>query len=199
MKAKKLTALLLLFALFSNSLAAQTQAQADTREQARQADDRENWPQWMRNLRRWEIVAFGSIPFTMFFTTIGMDLYRWQRESGMDWQQRQYAPWPIKSSGAVPMTDGEIITTISIAAALSAAIAIADYFIVRGIRRREAQRAEILQPGSIVITRVPLTIETVVNDEPLPRSEWVLGTTRPAFPFPSLATLNFDPPPEDEP
>ena len=152
---KKAIALSLLFALSAAGLAAQTDAVSDP--------NRDNWPPLFRYLRRSEIVAFGSFPFTMFFTTIGMDLFRWHRETGMDWAQRQYAPWPIRAAGAVPMADREARITIAIAAGLSVAIAIADHFVFRARRQRDARRAQAIPPGAITIIRAPLTEEPPEN------------------------------------
>lgn len=149
---KRLTALLLIFALPAANVVAQAAY-------APPGSDREHWPQWLRDARRWEIVAFGSFPFTMFFSGIGVNMYRWHRETGMDWSRRQYAPWPITSSGAVPMTGREVGMTVAIAAGLSVGIAIADHFIVRARRQRAARRAEAIPAGAVIITRTPLIEE----------------------------------------
>ena len=140
-------ALLFLFVFSGGVLAAQTQAEESGR------------PAWLRDIRRYEIVALGSFPFTMFFSTIAMDLHRWNRETGMDWARRQYAPWPIKASGAVAMTDDEQRATIFIAAGLSVTIALVDHFVVRSRRQRERRRAEAIPAGIVIITRTPLEAE----------------------------------------
>ena len=111
---------------------------------------------WLRDIRRWEIVAFGSFPFTMFFATMGMNFHRWNRETGMDWGRREYAPWPLTSAGAVSMTDAEQRRTIFIAIGLSAGVAVADHLIQRNRRERERRRAEAIPAGTIIITRTPL-------------------------------------------
>jgi len=146
MVARKMPLALLLLAVCAAGLCAQT-GDSDEGEDTR--------PLWLRDLRRWEIVAFGSFPFTMFFTTIGMDLYRWHRESGMDWGQRQFAPWPVKSAGAVAMTDAEQRNTILMAAGLSLTIAFVDHFLERGRRKRERRREEAIPSGTIIINRTP--------------------------------------------
>jgi len=146
--------LLLLLAFSAVNLMAQTTTTPD-------ADETSNRPLWLRDLRRWEIVAFGSFPFTMFFSTIGMDMYRWHRETGMDWGRREYAPWPITAAGGAAMTDEEHRRTIFIAIGLSAGVAIADHFIQRGRRERERRRAEAIPAGTVLIIRTPL-----FEDEP---------------------------------
>jgi len=90
-----------------------------------------NSPQWVKDLRRGEIVFFGTVPFTVFFTRFFFDLYR----MGMnDWDQR-YAPWPFQSAGAVQMTSNELAIMFSIAASVSLGLSIVDHIIVRNKRK----------------------------------------------------------------
>jgi hypothetical protein len=123
-------------------------------------------PQWVKDLRRWEIVAFGSIPFTMLTATFAMDMYRWSDANGMDFSDegRRYAPWPIKSAGAVLMNNKEQETVFIIAGSLSAAIAIADQIIIQVKRQKARKRAEAIPVGSTIITRKPWPEETAVQD-----------------------------------
>ncbi|MDR2551605.1 MAG: hypothetical protein LBD31_00340 [Treponema sp.] len=92
-------------------------------------------PRWVKDLRRGEIVAFGSLPITMFFTALFMDLYRCAVH---DWDRR-YAPWPAKAAGAVPMETGELRIMIGIAVSFSLIITVADYLVVRHRRNRAAE------------------------------------------------------------
>ena len=121
-----------------------------------------NVPQWVKDLRRWEIVAFGSFPFTLLTATFGMDMRRWSQANGMSMSSegRRYAPWPLKSAGAVAMENREQGITISIAASLSIAIAVADLIIVQVKRSNARKRAESLPVGTTIITRTPWDEET---------------------------------------
>jgi len=114
-------------------------------------------PQWVRDLRRWEIVAFGSIPFAMFTASFGMDMYRWDKANGMDWSDsgRRYAPWPLKSAGAIAMEPKEIETTLLIAAGLCVTAAFVDLIITQIKRAKERKRAEVLPQNATTITRTP--------------------------------------------
>lgn len=114
-------------------------------------------PQWVRDLRRWEIVAFGTFPFSMFTVTFITDMYRWSQANGMDFSNegRRYAPWPLKSAGAIAMDSWEIERTITIAACLSVAIAVTDLIIVQIKRHKERKRVEALPVGTTIITRTP--------------------------------------------
>lgn len=115
------------------------------------------FPQWAKDLRRWEIVAFGSFPFTMFLTTFAMDTRRWIDQNGMDWSEsgRRYAPWPLKTAGAIDMTNKEHETTLIVAASVSVALAFTDLIIVQIKRHKERRRAESLQTGNVIINKTP--------------------------------------------
>ena len=88
-------------------------------------------PQWVKDLRRGEIVFFGTMPVTVFFTRTIMGLVRMGQHN---WDQR-YAPWPFQSAGAVAMTNQELIRMFSIAASVSLVISLADHLVVRNKRK----------------------------------------------------------------
>jgi hypothetical protein len=117
--------------------------------------DTSEFPQWAKDLRRGEIVAFGAFPFAFFFTTISMDLYR-SATHGWD---RRYAPWPAKPAGSIDMTKDEQILTLSIAAGGAVLIALTDYAIVRYKRNKAEQRSRELPAGTPIIIRTPLNGE----------------------------------------
>ena len=121
-----------------------------------------NIPQWVKDLRRWEIVAFGSIPFTMFTATFAMDMNRWSKANGMSFSDegRRYAPWPLKSAGAISMERKEQETVFIIAAGLSVAIAMADLAIVQIRRQIARKKAEALPVGTTIIIQKPWSEET---------------------------------------
>jgi hypothetical protein len=109
------------------------------------------FPQWALDLRRFDIIMFGSFPFTYWFASTGMDLYR---SSQHNWDTR-YAPWPVKSAGAVNMTKDEYMITLACAAGGSILAALVDHIIVRVKRNRAAREAARLAPGEVIITRTP--------------------------------------------
>jgi hypothetical protein len=125
--------------------------------------DTSEFPLWAKDLRRAEIVAFGSFPFTVFFATFAMDTWRCYSH---DWDPL-YAPWPAKPPGAINMTQDELQTTIMIAAIVSAAIAVTDFSIVQIKRYQERKRMKNLPAASpITITQKP-----AAEPEPEPESE----------------------------
>ncbi|MCL2127501.1 MAG: hypothetical protein FWH38_04545 [Treponema sp.] len=151
--------------------------------------DTSGFPQWAKDLRRWEIVTFGSFPFTMFTATFAMDMYRWSQANGMDFSDvgRQYAPWPLKSAGAKAMEGKEVEHTITIAAGLSVAVAFADLIIVQIKRYKARKRIEALPVGTTIITRTAWGEET--HDEEPENGESGGGELIPAEPEPPSSPL----------
>jgi hypothetical protein len=98
-------------------------------------------PQWVKDLRRAEIVAFGSLPLTIFWTSFAIDMYRYGTH---DWDTR-YAPWPIKSSGAIDMTTSEMKMMFGIAISSSVLLAVADHIIVRYKRSKKRSVEPVIQ------------------------------------------------------
>ncbi|MDR1248359.1 MAG: hypothetical protein LBK63_03555 [Treponema sp.] len=109
------------------------------------------FPQWVLDLRRTEIIAFGSFPFMMFFSILGMDLYR---SATHDWDSRYY-PWPAKGPGAIEMNTDEHLLTLGIAASGSLIFALADHLIVRYKRARAEKQRLDLPEGDVIILRRP--------------------------------------------
>jgi hypothetical protein len=107
----------------------------------------EEFPLWAKDLRRAEIVALGSFPFSMFFTTFAMDTVRYFDHE----KDLRYAPWPFKAAGAINMNRNELKTTLAIALSVSAAIALADFTIVKVKRYQAEQRARQLPDGTPII------------------------------------------------
>jgi hypothetical protein len=96
----------------------------------------EEFPQWAHDLRRGEIIAFGSLPFTLFFVKTAIDSFRY---ADNDWDRR-YAPWPLKSTGAIEMDEGQRIAALVAAGVGSVLLAVVDHIIVK-IRRNSAEKA----------------------------------------------------------
>jgi len=128
-------------------------------------------PQWVKDLRRWDIIAFGLFPFSMFFTTFFTDLVRWYNAGDAPFSDNRYAPWPIKSAGAVEMTTQEFQRTILIAAGVSVTVALVDMLIVQLRRRNERRRIESMPSGSIVIQRVPINAQEQELEQELEDNE----------------------------
>lgn len=100
----------------------------------------EEFPSWVHELRRAEIVFFGSLPFTLFFTFEAYDLGRYLA-SGFDADgfDALLAPWPFRSAaeigaGYTPAEKGWLIAS---ALAASLGVAAADWLIVHWPEWRE--------------------------------------------------------------
>ncbi len=87
--------------------------------------DKDEFPLWLQDLRRGEIIFFGSIPFTLFFSFEFFDLYRYFTNE----MNPAYNPWPFRSYNYVPYTDEEKIGVLIASLSASLSIAIADYFL----------------------------------------------------------------------
>jgi len=150
--------------------------------------DTTGFPQWAKDLRRWEIVAFGSFPFTMFYTTFCIDMRRWSDANGMDMSEegRRYAPWPLKSAGAVLMDRKEFETVLKIAACASVGIAFTDLIIVQIKRYKARKKAESLPAGTTIITRTPWPEEAPPEaDNATDEDAAQAGTVTPEQPVPA--------------
>ncbi|MDR2369881.1 MAG: hypothetical protein LBD71_00250 [Treponema sp.] len=122
------------------------------------------FPQWSKDLRRAEIVAFGSFPFTMFIVTTIMDTMRY---SNHGWDQR-YAPWPLKGSGAIDMSAEEHKMAMMYAAVGSLAFAFTDFIIVQIKRSSARKKAGYLPPGTPIIIHTPLSGDKAAETEDAP-------------------------------
>jgi hypothetical protein len=125
-------------------------------------------PQWVKDIRRWEIVLFGSFPFSMFTVTFATDMVRWNDANSLSFDDMRYAPWPLKSAGAVGMTSEEHVRTITLAVGLSAVVAFTDLIIVQVKRHKARKRAESLPAGTTIIIRTPLPEEPAAREQEEP-------------------------------
>jgi hypothetical protein len=122
-----------------------------------QTEEKDEFPQWARDLRRADIITFGVFPFTFFLGSVIVDTYRFSQH---DWDSR-YAPWPV---GSVSRTTKEHVAAISVAAGGAVLVAVADYFIQRAKRERAAQAAARMAPSDPVIIRTPWPPEGEAED-----------------------------------
>ena len=154
---KKIFFLIVLFSLLFNAAhKAEAQALSATKPTESTFNSSE-LPQWAKDLRRFDIITFGIFPFSMFFVTTVTDLIRWKDANNFNFSEegRRYAPWPLKSAGAVEMTNDEFTRTLYIAAGVSAGFALIDLLIVNIKRANERKRIESRPSGSYEIIKTP--------------------------------------------
>jgi len=126
--------------------------------------DMSNFPQWGKDLRRVDIIMFGVFPFSMFIITTITDSVRWYHAGDAPFTDNRYAPWPIKSAGAIEMTTDEHFRTIMLAAGLSVTISLVDLLIVKLKQNKERRRIE-SRPSSIYnIDRIPIKSEIIEEE-----------------------------------
>jgi hypothetical protein len=155
--AKPLTVLLLIVLCTQAAYAQSTTAATATTISTRTYPE---FPQWARDIRRGEIIAFGVFPFMMFFSSFLVDTYR---ASQHNWDSR-YMPWPLKGAGAVALTTDENVITLSAAIVGSAVFALADHLIVRIKRAKAEQQRLDLPEGELIILRKPWPPEEAADD-----------------------------------
>ena len=111
----------------------------------------EEFPSWALDLRRADIIAFGSLPFTVFFAQFAIDSWRYSQHIN----DRRYAPWPLKPAGAIEMDESQRKAAFAAGCAGAVAVALVDYIIMT-VRRNSAARSEREKPKSeLSMTRSP--------------------------------------------
>lgn len=99
--------------------------------------EEEEFPRWALDLRRGEIIFFGTLPFSLFFTSLGYSLIRY----GINNFDPAYAPTLVPGPNTVPLSQEEIVGVILTGVGLSLLAALADFIIGRILDKREAERA----------------------------------------------------------
>jgi hypothetical protein len=158
---KKIFFLIILFSLLFNA-AYKAEAQSlSTTQPTESTYKTSDLPQWAKDFRRFDIIAFGIFPFSMFFVTTVTDMIRWGNANNFSFSEegRRYAPWPLKSAGAAEMSNDEFKKTIYLAAGLSVGLALIDLLIVNIKRTNERKRTENLPSGSYEINITPYGTE----------------------------------------
>lgn len=107
------------------------------------------FPVWQQNVRRAEIISFGSLPFVTFFSSLYYNVYRYYDHD----RQKEYLPWPLNTGkDTVPLSEGEQKAIFGYSIALSVGVAAFDFAwrTVRHEMRVRKQEREYVEP--IVIT-----------------------------------------------
>ena len=134
---------------FISSLGLQAQSNSTT---SSYQFDMTGFPLWAKDLRRGEIIAFGSFPFAYLVTNFTFDAYRFAT-NGWD---RRYAPKPFNSAGTIEKTQPQKITTLWISAGGAVVIALVDYGIMRYKRNLQEKELINIPDGTPIINRRPL-------------------------------------------
>ena len=97
---------------------------------------KEEFPLWQRELRRFEILSFGALPFATLLSFWGYDMIRAIQHP----KDLAYYPWPFKQADkAVALTEKEQLGVFLTAAGISITIALID-ITYRAIKRSAAKK-----------------------------------------------------------
>lgn len=122
------------------------------------------FPLWQRELRRFEILSFGALPFVSLLSFWGYDMIRAMQHP----QNPGYYPWPFKQADkAVALTEKEQLGVFLTAAGISVTIALID-ITYRAIRR-SAERKRLERENAFTEDPIQFTPTTIpIEDEPQP-------------------------------
>ena len=98
----------------------------------------EEFKQWQKDLRRFEIITFGALPFVSLLSFWAYDIGRSIAHKG----DPAYNPWPIKDAKiAVKLTEKEQRNIFFTAVGISLGVAVID-LTYRSIKRANAKKLE---------------------------------------------------------
>lgn len=119
--------LVLIFIVLSVFITPQVFSQANNSETHIPSEyEEDEFPVWLQDLRRAEIIAVGSFPFTFFLSQLSYGIYRFACHDFTS----DYSPVFFMGSGSAnPFTNEEKTTIILISLGLSAAMALTDFII----------------------------------------------------------------------
>lgn len=101
---------------------------------------------WLLDARRFETVAIGSFPLTIFYSTFAYDVFRWSTGTNAKGETigTRFSPtllfWPLKPPNAVPTTKEEKQGIIIAAVSASVAVAAIDLVIMKVKEGEERKR-----------------------------------------------------------
>ncbi len=121
---------------------------------------KDEFPGWLQDMRRAEIVSLGSLPFVTLGVTLGYSLYRYFSHD----MNPDYFPNPFaKSSSAARLTTDEQLGILFTSLGVAAVVGITD-FTISSIQRHKRNKAyQELNRGAVEI--IPLDEETVSQDD----------------------------------
>lgn len=121
---------------------------------------KDEFPGWLQDMRRAEIVSLGSLPFVTLGVTLGYSLYRYFSHD----MNPDYFPNPFaKSSSAARLTTDEQLGILFTSLGVAAVVGITD-FTISSIQRHKRNKAyQELNRGAVEI--IPLDEEPVPQDD----------------------------------
>lgn len=127
--------------------------------------DMEEIPQSLQDLRRFEIISLGAMPFVMMDTTLVYSSYRYVKNDFSS----EFKPTPFPTNKS--FTSDEQVKLVLTSLGISAAVGLTD-FIVRHIKRSSIRRNEdILRKRDIDISVSDSADETEQSSVPIEQDE----------------------------
>jgi len=110
------------------------------------------FPMWAKDLRRTEIISFGSLPFVTLGVTIGFGSYKYATGELASF------PNPFNKSSATYTTD-EQMKIIELSAVISVGLGLTDFVINSIMRANKENRLKKIQDSKEKVIVTPLTAE----------------------------------------
>ncbi len=85
----------------------------------------DEFPKWAKDLRRYEIIFFGTIPFTFFFSSFSYDFYRYAYNNF----DETLAPAILGNKTPPVRTNDEKWQILKVSLSISAVLALVDYLL----------------------------------------------------------------------
>lgn len=121
---------------------------------------KDEFPSWLHDMRRAEIVSLGSLPFVTLGVTLGYSLYRYFSHD----MNPDYFPNPFaKSSSGARLTTDEQLGILFTSLGVAAVVGITDFTISSIQRHKQNKAYQELNRGAVEI--IPLDEETVPQDD----------------------------------
>lgn len=112
---------------------------------------KEEFPLWQRELRRFEILSFGALPFVTLLSFWGYDMIRSMKHP----KDPAYYPWPLKKADkAIPFTEKEQLGVFLTACGISVTIALID-ITYRAIKRSAEKKRLERENSEVPIQFIP--------------------------------------------
>jgi len=94
--------------------------------------DRDSFPRWALDLRRYESILIGAIPFAMLFIDMGYNSFT---------DRTYYVPW-VDGNNDLSNSEKEAYTKVSLSISVAALIAVTDLIIYKIKTIREGDNAD---------------------------------------------------------
>ncbi|GAB1455420.1 hypothetical protein MASR2M48_07270 [Spirochaetota bacterium] len=127
MSLQRLVACALIFVSIATSAVAQAASLADAKAVSALPEPytQDEFPAWLRSVRRFEIISLGAFPILLFYTRLTMDVTRYTKNNF-----NSMCSWPFRNENSYVPSDDEQYTSLLVAAGLSLIFGSIDAFML---------------------------------------------------------------------